>query len=456
MKRSFCFFLTLCVLFTALSEPSVLSGVPSSDTRFCALFYPLSDESGLARMEITVSVPENRSLAEELVLLLMQSPRVSGALPAAGAGGRITLIENTLDVVTAGVETAVGTSEKMKALCAFSIWRTVMENTSANGVNVLIDGCCPAWDGEALNTLGRVTGEELTFEALAANARDTRLATVYRAETSGRYLIPVLTEKPDSADPRDLISRAAEGDSAYGLLSVWPEDFRLGEAISCRFEFDDSARRVLVLDIDDTEKDGLSFREAFAATRMQNWQFIASLSLTLLTGIPDINRVQFCLYGKPIYEFTGPDGTGMALENGVASRSSFSAWIAARLSCVRTHDHGTYVHSYAAVPVSDASDPVSVLIRCLPDALKPGDITAARVIGNTGWIDVSASFYAACQSLDERGEHDLVFRMVNALCENTPAANVRISVSGLQGETFAGHIRIDSQLWPDHGLAAAP
>jgi hypothetical protein len=46
--------------------------------------------------------------------------------------------------------------------------------------------------------------------------------------------------------------------------------------------------------------------------------------------------------------------------------------------------------------------------------------------------------------------------MVNALCENTPAANVRISVSGLQGETFAGHIRIDSQLWPDHGLAAAP
>ena len=453
MKRFMCFVLMLLLVFSACTETLYFSAAPSSDTRACILYYPLVDESGLGRAEITVSARTNLSFPETLMRLLLQTPLDPTLGPAAGKGARLTLVEDTGDVITVGMEMPARTNERMKALCAFSIWRTLMENTAALGVNVLFNGCCPVYERETLNTFGRITAEELSFQALVKNAKETRNCTVYRPETSGRYLIPVLSScAAGEKDVRHLISHLFDQDDGNGLMCVWPSDYAPGKVLTFRCGYDGAAKRMLTVDYNDSDSYSYSFADAFAQTGMQKWQFLASLSLTLITNLPDVQRVRFCYNGIAVSEFTGPDGSGMTLEDGAMSRESFSAWIAAKLSCTAVGEDGSLVSSSSVIPVSDASDAAAVLLRCLPDALKPGDILNASVIGKTAYIDLTASFYSACQALDAPGEHALVYRMVNALCDNTQAEKVYITVSGMMGQTFAGHVRIDNALWPDHGL----
>ena len=441
----------LCGAFAGGAESAVFAEPLQQNA---VLFYPARDLSGLTRAEMSLARKSGEPLSRALIEQLLRTPVLADALPAAGERGRLSLLEDTGDVVTVGVLMSGG-DERRLALCALSIWQTLMYNTPAQGVNVLINGLCPAWQGEALNTMGRPAEWKTDFEGLIGQAQSARTATVYRADLDGRYVIPVLTELPRAKSRLHALLGALCRRDESGFTRSLTEDFDIAKA--CQTSYGLTAEGRLQLDISflDSLVPQTSISEALTQSGMPSWQFVAMLSLTLTTGLPGVERVRVSRGGTAIMSFPGPDGALVALKDGVVSRQSFSAQLGRALRCyAQDPENGGLVPAYSAVGVMDASAYRAVIEKCLGDALNPGDILRAEADGDLGTIDVSARLYERAQTLDQKAAHELIFRMVNALCENADVRRVQILVEGQKISCFTGLMRIDRPLYPDHGLGA--
>ncbi len=447
--------LALILLCTALPGHAQSADHSDSLQKKAVLFYPAKDLSGLTRTEVSLVHKSGEPLSWALAEQVIKTPVLSDALPAAGERGRLSLVEDTGDVVTVGVLMPEG-DERRQTLCALSIWQTLLYNTPAQGVNVLINGLCPAWQGEALNTMGRPAEWKTDFDGLIDQALSARRATVYRAESSGRYVVPVLTELPRAKNRLAALLTAIGQTDESGLTRSLPRDFDLVKACQTAYGLNEEGRLLLDIRFLDSLTPKTSISEALTQSAMPSWQFVAMLSLTLTTCLPGVERVRFSRGDAPVLSFPGPDGALISLADGVVSRQSFSAQLGRALRCyVRDAAGGGLQKGWCAVGAMDAGSLRAVLERCLADALLPGDILRAEAEGDLGRIDVSARLYERAQALDQRAAHELVYRMVNALNENEGVMRVQILVEGQSIQYFAGQLRIDQPLYPDHGLGAS-
>ncbi len=449
-KRLLCLALAFALLAMGCAEEEKTVRLPAGETLSAVLFYPRTDLGGLARVELTLSVASGESFAQAALKQLLNPP--AGCLGAAGAGGRLALVEDTRDVVTAGVIMPED-DERLRALCALAVWQTLCANTKVQGVNVLINGVCPAWKGEALNTLGRAGEPALEFDALVDSARASRAVTVYRAHAGGKYMIPQIQPLPKNMNgEKALFALLGTHDDDGGFFTALPEGFEIGDCVKFSYGFTRDGRRVLELAISDPDGAETTLAQALEAGGMQSWQFIASFALTLTTCLSDVERVRFLLNGAPVEKLTAPDGSGMTLENAMVARRTFSPQLAGRLKCcLPDATTGELRRGYCAARLTELYSATALLERCLPDALEPGEARAA-VTGGAGILDISRSLYRRAAGLDEKAAHALLYRMVNALCDNLGASCVRLYVEGGEVKYFSGFIRADGKLYPDHGL----
>ena len=92
----------------------------------------------------------------------------------------------------------------------------------------------------------------------------------------------------------------------------------------------------------------------------------------------------------------------------------------------------------------------------LGQSIYPEDLLGVKVSDGIAQINLSASFYRACQSLGERDEHNLVYAMVNTLCELEEIRAVRFYVEGQAADTLGRSIYLKSPLLPNPGIVVVP
>ena len=91
-----------------------------------------------------------------------------------------------------------------------------------------------------------------------------------------------------------------------------------------------------------------------------------------------------------------------------------------------------------------------------PDNVFADDILGIQVSGQIARVNLSANLYRSCQSLDALAERDLIYCMVNTLCEQDSIRAVRFYVEGISAETLAGAVYLKSPLMPNPGIVVQP
>ncbi len=437
----------LCALLAVLIAVS-FAGLGESAEDGISLYYPAKDLSGLK--EVRVAAEGGVSHAEKL----FQKPTEVGLLPLFGEGALLSFVEDSGNVITVSVETREPISEKHLALSALALWKTLSENTSAEGVNVMVDGCAARYDGRTLNTMHTLRGGALTFEALLADAQKMRMYTVYMPDTSGNYLVPVLvplTENvPDEEALLQYLGKTGNGDA---LLCAWPAGFYFAGGARLNYDFNASGRRVLTLGYSESADKAMRISAAFQQSGMQQWQFIASLVMTLTTNLGSVERVRVRLMDMMVLSFTDISGESVSFEEGEIARKSFQDRMALSILALKYDEADGKFHAERKLIASSGPDSAArILSASLEDILDEGDIKSVGISGGTAKIDLSGELYARAQSLNEKDEMLLIFALVNSAHLNLGAQSVLFTVEGRKAETFAGHIPLDGPLHPNFGL----
>ena len=361
---------------------------------------------------------------------------------------KLTGVEYGNEVYTVLLAKTLSAADETVALYCFAVAQTLIQNGFCSGVNVLIDGACPALDGIPLNTVyGSFLGK-LDIASLLEQHSVSRHATLYLPDTNGKYISPIIVSLPHrEASPSVILSlyeTASYDDSVFSWL---PREYDINNAIRLAQDYDRSGRLVLEIRCDDT----LLLEEALETVSFETWQLLTSVCYSVTTNCPGVERVRLLYGGNQVASVSTYTGAVIPLENGEMSRLTFSG----RLGIIRTgyeiNESGTLAATAFTLPSQALNDPVQILNVCVP-GISSGDILDAYVSGQEAYVCLSENFYDKTSGFSLSQAHETYYALVNTLCANLTLKRVKFLCDHSPAGILPCGLSLEGFLYPDPGL----
>jgi len=342
---------------------------------------------------VPVAVETQSPGIRELFTLAGKSP--SGKNTSSVIGDNISYISSIS--MKSVAEIRLESTTEPDRLLAEGLGRTICENTPAESLTVIING---------------------RFFARYPSGS----AVIYYPEETLSYVVPVLLKS--GLTPAELIAQMERG--SEGLMPAIPAE---SGSVSLSYSFVSDGRRVHDIDFP------ISVFKALESSSETRWQFLASLSLTMLDNLTDIDCIRVSFDGQTVQGVPDKDGTLLRIENGCIDRSCFESYIGCRAG-------------ESCISANDSANPRAVLPAVLPQLIEQSDVVNWSQSDGVTTVSLSRRFYSACADMTAEEEHKTVYAIVNALCSATGAKAARINIEGTTVETLAGSISLNGELLP--------
>lgn len=433
------------------------------------LYYASADGAGFSTVTRSLRTEDGESLLDAAVRALLEPS--SDAESAFFTIGDTRVLSCELACGVAAVNLSIDargaqSEQELLALVA-SIGNTLLGIDGVEGVNVLVGGQCESFCrlplGVQTQDIGSVTATYAQLQAdqdqLRANtlSRLTRSAVLYFPSDEGRWLVPELQEitftNGDFAT--GLIEALRRGPGAETCATmVLPEGADLLNAPPTMSTLS-TGEHLLTLNFSSTLTNFLAF------SGLSIDELLGSLSLTLLSFLPETDAVRVEINGVPIE--VSEDG---AFPDGLIHRSDFSGRIGSVATLYLANGDGRLEPVQRAVSKRSALSPRRLLAELFRYAdategrltfpvaapMYEDDVLGVQVSGGVAQVNLSASFYQSCQGLSAAAERCVVYAMVNTLCTLRNVNAVRFYIEGVAADTLAGGIYLRSPLMPNPGI----
>lgn len=397
---------------------------------------------------------------------LLSSAPVRGAVEA-----ELVSLEYGSGVVTVNLslEAGVNRSDQDYLLLCASIANTLLNLDGVDTVNILTGGRS---DSLCALPLGAFVQPAENVAALYAQAHSEsdrfpsatadpirRNVLLYFPAANADYFIPEVRQLqfPDDNYAAVITSALSSGPLMHtSSFSAVPGNFELLNTAP-ELIITETGERLIRLDFSGMLPNYLAF------AGVEPWQLYGSTVLSICSFVPEIDAVRISIDNEPVNQCTIA-GRSVEFVDGLMRRSDFSPLIG---SCIRLYtpaagDEPGLQCTEAALSQAESRSPKAVLCKLMdadasglpafPAELSRVDILGVTVENHTATVNLSGSFYAACQNLSVEDERLLIYAMVNTLCDNGDIGAVRFTVEGKSIEYLSRNIYLGVPLLPDFGL----
>ena len=471
-------------------EPPIGDASLEYDTTV-TLFLPRSDGVRLIAQQVQVKMPIGRHGAETVLRELLDYPgnalvqplSKTAKLQLAGANP----VEISRDVATVNLSTAANQLEPREfyTVCQ-AIANTLTEFSDIKYVNVLVSGVQVGLDISAklpMGTLQRRTSEDLNALWELADAqrvplsedpsirRLSTMVTLYFPAKNGTGILPeVRNVSFDGQTPVQLITgllqELSRGAEYLGNVPAMPDLNNLMSDIPVVSETSGGGRKVTLrfsADLNEAINDNNGLTRSTC---------MASLTYTLTTFLPNVSAVEVYIGDKLIEEIT-PSSIYLSQEpiafaRGLQQRSDYGAFLLSYCRLYFASGNGKLTAVNRPVPYFQAKNPrylllqlnegpraydsVAGLAAVFPPGLMDADLLGLGIVDHTMLVHLSDAFRASSSALSGIQERQMIYAIINTLCENPVVSKVRFYVAGGQPETLAGEIYLPGEFLPAPGL----
>ena len=440
------------------------------------LYFAASDGAGFTTVTRSVRTESGESLPEAVVDALLSS-RVRDSAFYPSGDTRLLSCEYACGLATVNLSLDARNVQSAQELLALetSIGNTLLSLPNVRGVNVLIgsqsEGYSQMPSGVQTEIISSVTASYAQVQAEREHLSSgdsssiTRKAALYFPTENGGWLVPELREVTfDTADfinPLINALKAGPKDESTAIASI-PEGVELMDEKPAVVTLP-SGQHVLSLNFSSTLANYLAF------SGLDLWELLGSLTLTLCSFLPEVDAIRVMVNGEPITICEIGDAI-VSFPNGLIRRNSFSSHIGSVATLYLVNDENALTAVTRPVSMRSAYSPKSLLTELFyyaggdasqprfpaPASVYSEDLLGVQVSEGVAKVNLSASFYRSCQTLGAEDERNLVYSMVNTLCNMDGIRGVRFYVEGLSAETLAGSIYLQSVLLPNPGIVAHP
>jgi spore germination protein GerM len=432
------------------------------------LNYIGSDQQALVAVSRTMRLTGEGLLAEKVMERLLDPPdTLPGVLPIAPPGTRLLWVEQSEGVATVNLSVDVlSLTEQELTWMRVAIANTLIGNDGIQYVNVLVGGkeesALSLPSGTLFRTDGNLTAlwaqQQADQERLSQpDARLDRSATLYFSAPGGAYLLPEVraVRLLDDNYARTLIEELSAGGDNGRVL---PE----GDFLTADPTIDtlDDGRRVVTLNLD------AGFEDMLRAQELSPGLAYGTLTLTLCRFVPEIDALRVVVGGEALGHADLKDRV-LTPADGVISPEDFDSLIG-RVAKVYLTDQATGELRAVRRPLERrAALSARVLMEQVlegPAAYEAGvlpvaaqgigraDIEGVRIEEGVALVNLSGNFYRSCQQMSESAERNLVYALVNTLCELDAVEKVRFFIEGQSIDALVTSICLRSALLPNPGI----
>ena len=438
------------------------------------LYFPASDGAGFSTITRSIRAQSGGELLEAAVNALLSTRPGSESMALPTNDTRLLGCEYACGTVTVNLSIDARNVQTPQELLALetAIGNTLLGIKGVAGVNVLIgDQSEGFWQlpmGVQTETIASVTASYAQLQAererlLVEDAMPVaRKALVYFPTNDGSWLVPELRDvvfrTSDFASALIELLQSGPLDKSCAVSSI-PEGVELlngGPSIDTL----STGERVLSLNFSAALANYLAF------SGLEVWELVGSIALTTCSFLPEIDAVRILVNGEPITICELGD-TIVNFPDGLIRRDDFSGRIGSAVTLYLVDESGVLQPVKRAISTGSAYSPRSLLVKLfsysgegralrfpVSQNIYPEDLLGVQVSEGIARINLSAGFYRSCQTLMPDDERNLIYAMVNTLCQLEDVRAVRFYVEGLAADTLAGDIYLKSLLMPNPGIVA--
>ena len=196
--------------------------------------------------------------------------------------------------------------------------------------------------------------------------------------------------------------------------------------------------------------------------------FMAAMTYTLTTFIPDITAVCFRAGNKLITELKSERFEPVTALGGMVTRNAVEAYLTSSTTVyfarngilcecerpiARRSADSPRAQLCALIEGPDRSEQEDGISATLPDTIREDDILGIAAEGDTLLVNLSERFRTQIQEQGPEAETMICYSMVNTLCKNTGMKRIRFFFEGEQTEYVAGIVYWAGEFMYNIGLA---
>ena len=452
--------------------------------RTVLLYLPSAGGEKLVTVPVEAELSVSRHPAEALCRLLYTYPgneyaaafspdvALSGVHPVEVSGNTATVI------LSAG---ALRLNHEELFLVCQATANTLGQLEDIQYVNVLINGVQPGLDLAATQPAGCYqpvaqleTSAQWSRAVSGKNAsRQTISAAVYYPAAGARGIVcearPLSFGSLEYTDVlQTLLAALSEGPEALQGIPRYP-DFSLYLSQEPAVVEENGTKRVVLYF--DASLNGAIIEHGITRSVMA-----ASLVYTFTTFIPGVEGVEIHIGDEmitsltPTATLTGA-GETIVFENGLMKRSALSGFLLSGCTLYFAGEDGKLHRVTRMVPCyenrnvrfvigqlmkgSQDYDSVEKLQPVLPAGLRDADLIGVSMEGDTLVLHFSENLMTLCGGMDETRERNMIYAMVNTLCELPQVKKVRFLINGQQPQTLAGALYLPGSCLPNRDILSA-
>ena len=439
------------------------------------LYYAMADGTGFSAVTRNLLVDAGQSLPEAAVNALLSPAAGSESATLSMGDTQLLSCEYACGIATVNLSIDARDMQSEQSLLAviMAINNTLLSLDGVTGVNVLIgsqsERICQLPLGLQTQFNGSVTAAYAQLQSDSdrflgdSPAPLRRSVALYFPTDTGRWLVPEQRQIAFSDDDyaTALLTALMDGprDSDSAVASI-PAGIELLEDPTV--ETLSSGERILDLNFSSALANYLAF------SGLEVWELVGSIVLTMCSFMPEIDAVRIRVNGEAITVCEIGD-VMLRFPNGLIHRRDFASRIGSIATLYLENERRELEPVRCAVSMYSAISPRSLLGELFshsgaagtalrfpaPQSFYEEDLLGIQVSGGVAMVNLSGAFYSSCQSLDALSERNLVYAIVNTLCQLSPIRGVRFYVEGLSAETLAGNIYLRTTLLPNPGIVAA-
>lgn len=470
---------------TVLPAP-VPAQAPRNDSRqdverTALLYLPSVDGDKLVTVPVEAGFSVSRHPAEKLCRLLLEHPgnEYALSLPREATLSDVHPVEvsgNTATVILAAG--ALRLSQEEVLVVSQALANTLGQLEDVQYVNVLINGVQPGLDLAATQPAGcyqPVAQMEMSAQRNRAvsgknTSRQTISTALYYPLAGARGIVcearPLSFDSLAYADVlKTLLSALAEGPQVLQGIPGYPDFFSY--LIEEPLVAEENGTKYVALHFD------AALNEAIIEHGITRSVMSASLVYTFTTFIPGVEGVKIRIGEERIGSLTpaatlSGAGETIVFEDELMRRDDFSGFL---LSGCTLHFSGTdgklhrvirMVPYYESRNVrflvgqlmqgSQDYDSAENLLPVLPQGIRDADLLGVAMEEDTLVLHFSDHLAALSQGMDERQERNMIYAMVNTLCELPGVKKVRFMINDRQPDTLAGALYLPGSFLPSRDI----
>lgn len=427
------------------------------------LFLPAASTNNIEAFETSIALAEGVHPAETTLrkLLSFSGNETSLPLEKSVSLSLLSSLEISAGVATVNLTPSVlnlDTAQRNK-VCQ-SIANTLCQFPDIQYVNILAAYKALPSGGENNLPMGLLQYSD----NYGLNADDekgkafSRLVSIYLPAALGKGI--VAKAKKVSFSSREtkyiaetLLALLSESSSAAGdMPNIPPLNSLLSRDITLS-EPHPSIGKVIHLDF---KKEA---NERFIDAAIPRSLMIAAISMTISSFIPEIAGIKVNIDREQIHSLSPSSLTQLSnaeiiFENSVISRKYFDSFVLNPVTLFLPNESGGLDEVQMLLPHASSANPEYILNEILKtnsedkkeifpastkNANKKSILSVARK-GETMLVNLNESFILSISHLDQAKEKQLIYAMVNSLCQLHRIKRVRFFVNGKQLNTFSGYL----------------